>query len=78
LWAVLEETQRGQDALGRVRTLEPSIGHRDRMATQSQPGGSNAARRILECVVGHESVFVIRMVQKIAERPALKLKDVVG
>src|SRR5207247_9739655 len=78
LTAVLEEPQRGQNAFGRVLTLEPAVVHRDRVTTQSQPRGRNAARRILAGVVGHKSITGIRVVQKIAKCQLLKLEDIVG
>src|ERR1700692_4582212 len=78
LWAVVKESQRGQDAFGRFPSLEPTIGYCNRMTTQSQPGGRNTARRIFACVVGHKSVRAIRMVHKIAECQSLELNDIVG
>src|ERR1700682_666599 len=78
LWAVVKESQRGQNAFGRVRSFEPTISHRDRMTTQSQPGGRNTARRTFVCVVLYKSVLAIRMVYKIAECQSLELNDIVG
>src|ERR1700719_1843147 len=78
LWAVVKEAQGSQNAFGCVRSLEPTISYRNRMTTQSQPGGRNTARRIFACVVGHKSVLAIRMVHKIAECQSLELNDIVG
>jgi len=75
---VVKESQRGQNAFGRVRSFEPTIRYRNRMTTQSQPGGRNTARRIFACVVGHKSVLAIRMVHKIAKRQSLEFNDIVG
>ncbi len=52
------KSQRGEDAFGRVGTLEPAIARRDRQTTQSPTRGRNAARQILACVVGHEARFI--------------------
>src|ERR1700680_661006 len=78
LWAVVKESQRGQNAFGRVRSFEPTISHRNWMTTQSQPGGRNTARRTFVCVVLHKSVLAIRMVYKIPECQSLELNDIVG
>src|SRR6202049_1082911 len=77
LWAVVKESQRGQNAFGCVLSLEPTISYRNRMTTQSQPGSRNTARRIFACVVGHKPVLGIRMVHKIAECQSLELNDIV-
>src|ERR1700694_5639754 len=78
LWAVFKESQRGQNAFGRVRSFEPTISHRNWMTTQSQPGGRNTARRTFVCVVLYKSVLAIRMVYKIAECQSLELNDIAG
>lgn len=58
--------------------LSPAIRYGNRMTTQSQPSGPNIARRIFARVVGHKSVFAIRMVHEIAECQSLEFNDFVG
>ena len=75
---MVKESQRGQNAFSRLRALELTIHHRDRMTTQSQARGGNAARRIRAGVVGHKPIPGIRVVQEIAKCQLLKFQDIVG
>src|SRR5258705_5479978 len=77
LRAVLKESQGGENAFGSVRACYPAIVHGNRITTQSQTRGRNAAWRIFASVVSHKPVPSICVIQKIAEGQLLKFEDIV-
>ena len=70
--AVPEETQRRKRTLHRGRTRHEAALDPHRVRCQGEAGGSNAGRPIGRCLVDDQSVGGICLMQKVAERLALK------